>query len=412
MSQATQAAAEPRALQVQSWRIYTPEEFRLYLKGFSESPGRRKRAKRRPAVLAVRDRISTLDMYCYLKARFGDPNGFQTFLASDDSDNLFHWDYSLKAGGADIHISGMSRETHFAISEKLTDTQWRDLIVAIRADFARVGQDKSGILKSLEKWSVFQNRFVEIADACSSKHAVIADYIANKPGYFSISTKSKRDAKSWGNVMADRNRRRAEMAQACLELSLLTPVMAEAFINMVILMLCKPEVRDNRRHFDSFIRCQIDVKVFDLHLKCIGFVSGINSTSPSFSRFKQVMDKRNHETHGNIDPDREKIETVYFDGKRPLFTETGDHIGKFVESIEKQASPEVVLKDYEDTHEFLASIVSCLDTQMQPSLWRVMDDSHPGYDAKRKKVGALFPDHVVMGTFEGLRYDTDLAVTW
>ncbi len=41
-----------------------------------------------------------------------------------------------------------------------------------------------------------------------------------------------------------------------------------------------------------------------------------------------------------------------------------------------------------------------------------MDDTHPGYDAKRRKTGALFPGHVFTGTFEGLKYDSDLAVTW
>ena len=109
------------------------------------------------------------------------------------------------------------------------------------------------------------------------------------------------------------------MAQACLELSLLTPIMAEAFINMTILMLCKPEIRGNNRQFEVFIRSQIDAKIFDLPYKCTGFLSGIDPASPAFVNFKRVIDKRNHEIHGNIDPEREKIEIVYFDNKRPLF---------------------------------------------------------------------------------------------
>ena len=259
-------------------------------------------------------------MYCYLKARFGEPNGFQTFVAKDDSDNWIHWDYNLKAGCADLHISGMSRETHIMTSESLSDEQWRDLVVNIKADFARVGREKSNVLKSLEKWAVFQNKFVEIANACAGKHAIIADFLANKPGYFSLKAKSKRDGASSAKEMSERNKLRADMAQACLELSLLTPVMAEAFINMTILMLCKPEVRENNRQFEVFIRSQIDAKIFDLPYKCTGFLSGIDPASPAFVNFKRVMDKRNHEIHGNIDPEREKIEVVYFDNKRPLFS--------------------------------------------------------------------------------------------
>jgi hypothetical protein len=202
------------------------------------------------------------------------------------------------------------------------------------------------------------------------------------------------------------------MASACLELSLLTPVMAEAFLNMVILMLCKPEVRDNKRQFEGFIREQIDVKVFDLPYKCQGFASGIDTTHPTFINFKRVMDKRNHAIHGNIDPEREKVETVYFENKRPLFVEAGDHIGKFIESIERQAQPEVVLKDYEDTHEFLAFLGTCLEENLQFEFWRVIEDNYPGFDVKRKKAGALFPGRIITERHEKVKYDSDLGVSW
>jgi hypothetical protein len=409
------SATEPSSTQVQTWRTYTVEEFRAYLKGMQEKREPKKRRNKRggqPNVLVVRDKISTVDMYCYLKARFGEPNGFQTFLAKDDSDNWIHWDYNLKAGNADIHISGMSRETHIMTSEGLSDEQWRDLIINIKADFARVGKDKSTVLKSLERWAVFQNKFVEIASACADKHALIAEFLANKPRYFSQEPSSKRDAASWAKEMSARNKLRSDMAQACLELSLLTPVMAEAFINMTILMLCRPEVRQNKRQFDAFIRSNIDAKIFDLPYKCLGFVSSIDPKSTIFVDFKRIMDKRNHEIHGNIDPEREKLEVVYFDKKRPLFVQTGDHIGNFIDSIERQAQPDVVVGDYETTHEFLASIVLFLEKDLQPGFWRIMEDTHPGYDAKRNKAGALFPGHVFTGSFEGLRYDSDLAVSW
>ena len=177
---------------------------------------KRRKGKKRGGLLAIRDKISTVDMYCYLKARFGEPNGFQTFLAKDDSDNWIHWDYNLKAGDAEIYISGMSREIHILTSEQLSDEQWRDLIVNIKTDFARVGQDKSTVLKSLEKWAVFQNKFVEIANACADKHAIIADFLANKPGYFSLKAGSKRARASWAKQMSERNKLRSDMAQACL----------------------------------------------------------------------------------------------------------------------------------------------------------------------------------------------------
>jgi len=52
---------------------------------------------------------------CYLKARFGEPNGFQTFLRRDSSDNWIHWDFNLKAAGEGIWIGGTYREVHFML---------------------------------------------------------------------------------------------------------------------------------------------------------------------------------------------------------------------------------------------------------------------------------------------------------
>jgi hypothetical protein len=53
--------------------------------------------------------------------------------------------------------------------------------------------------------------------------------------------------------------------------------------------------------------------------KCTGFARPIDPDSEGFKNFKRVMDKRNHAIHGNCDPEREKIELVYFEETLPLF---------------------------------------------------------------------------------------------
>lgn len=37
---------------------------------------------------------------------------------------------------------------------------------------------------------------------------------------------------------------------------------------------------------------------------------------------------------------------------------------------------------------------------------------YPGFDAKRKMAGALFPGHVFTGHFDGIKYDSELTVSW
>jgi hypothetical protein len=349
-----------------------------------------------------------VDVYCYLKARFGEPNGFQNFLRKDDSDNWIHWDFNLKAGEEDVYICGTSRETHFFVSAKMSDTDWRDLISAVKSDFGRVGKEKGLVLKSLEKWVVFPNKFVEIATVCAELHANIKTHAG---GYRTYKTPSAgKEGRGERERVKRLLRRLSNAHRSSLELSLLTPILAEAFINMVVLILCKREVRENARQFEEFIRSNIDAKLFDLAYKCEGFVRPIDPRSETFKNFKRVMDKRNHTIHGNCDPEKEQLETVYFEGTRPLFKEPGDHIGKFLEAQESQYQPESVIRDYEETHSFLMDIANCLEPKLLEAFRRIIETNYPGYDVGRKKMGVLFPDYVVVARMQGMRYDDELNV--
>jgi len=400
--------ATPKCLDVQSWRAPTKEETLAWLE--SKKLGSEKRSK--TSALMVRRQLSPVDVYCYLKARFGEPNGFQNWLRQDSSDNWVHWDYYLKAGERDVYLCGMSREIHFVLSEKMTDQNWRDLVFAIKADYGRVGNEKSAVLKSLEYWVTFPNKFVEIADICADLHGEIVDNMGGYQSYRTPSYGNRKTSAKGAKLAKQLTTRSAKLYQHCLELSLLTPVLAEAFINMIVLILCKQEIRRNKRQFDEFIRSQIDVKLFDLSYKCEGFSQPIDQHSEEFKNFKRVMDKRNNAIHGNCDPEKEKIESVYFEGKRPLFVEPGDHIGKLLETLERQHEPGAVVKDYEDTHAFLVHILSCLKPGQSDPVRSILESRYPGYDVNRKITGCLFPDHVAIGHVPGMRYDDELPVSW
>jgi hypothetical protein len=61
------------AADVQPWWAQTKQEILDWMEahGRPETP--------EPWTLAFRKRLVPVEMYCYLKARFGEPNGFQTF---------------------------------------------------------------------------------------------------------------------------------------------------------------------------------------------------------------------------------------------------------------------------------------------------------------------------------------------
>ena len=116
-------------------------------------------------------------MYCYLRARFGKPNGITSLILKkkNTSDNYIHWDFHLKSGSQNIYIMGFSKEFQIKLYEATSDQNWLKLIDNIKKDFGRVAREKSDFFRTLEKWAIFPNKYVQIANVCADLHSSIAD---------------------------------------------------------------------------------------------------------------------------------------------------------------------------------------------------------------------------------------------
>lgn len=74
-----QVVNEPTYPNIGEWRAATRQKVVEWA-----THDRKPKKKKGGAILAVRSRLRPVDIYCYLKARFGEPNGFQSFLRKDD----------------------------------------------------------------------------------------------------------------------------------------------------------------------------------------------------------------------------------------------------------------------------------------------------------------------------------------
>jgi hypothetical protein len=137
------------------------------------------------ASISIRTLLRPVDLYAYLVARFGEPNGLQSFILrspipdtpNPDSGNLIHWDFELISGDAKLYFIGFTREVHLQVSESLSDEQWLKLLDLLKADFARFSVSKSRIQKRFERWIIFQNQFATIADECGNLYDQISNYV-------------------------------------------------------------------------------------------------------------------------------------------------------------------------------------------------------------------------------------------
>lgn len=394
----------PECLKIVNWRASTRREVADWLKS-SQSAERPSHV-----TLVVRSQLRPVDVYCYLVARFGRPNGFLNHLRRDDSDNWIHWDFNLKSNEVDVHLAGTSRDVHITVGEALNDEEWKELILRMKNDFARVGREKSKVLSGLEKFVVFQNKFVSIAELCADLHEKILDIQPAEP--IPKATADRDDLEAYGAAMRLLSERATALYGQCLMLRLLTPIMAEAYINMMILMFCRDAIRDRDADYQAFLRAKIPDRLELLKANCDGFARSVDKSTQAYADFMRVISGRNFALHGNVDPLHEQIEIVYFDGRRPLFSSPGNNVEKFFEHQEAIHKPLEVIAEYEAVHVFLAEIADCLDARTRAFFDQVISDAYPGYEVRKRRVTRILPDHIFTGMLGGLRYDDDLAVTW
>jgi hypothetical protein len=392
-------------LDVEAWRISTPDEMLAFL-----GDGQTRGDKRTRHLLSVRAHLRPVDVYAYLKARFGEPNGIQNFLRRDDSDNLIHWDFFLWAGNEVVYLSGASREILIMVTEQLSDEEWKELINNIKSDFARVAKDKSAIQHSFEKYVLFQNKFAALAELCADLHASITD------GLPPVATPAGQDSEdeitAINEAMTQQSKRVQQLFGDCLKLRLLMPIMAEAYINMLILTFCRSVIRDDPALYNGFLRAKIPERLELLSVYCNGFARTVEKSLPGWQNFMRIVNRRNFELHGNVDPIRDQIETVYFERRRPLFVNPGHNIHVLFEQMERQANPEGLLREYEELHAFLGEIAGCLTPRHKAFFDEVISDAHPGFEIYKRRPTRLFPDHLIWHAGQGTRYDDELRVQW
>lgn len=392
----------------EKWEKPEPGEMTDYMKNRPKA----KKGQPTGSILVFRKHLSPLAVYKYLVSRFGPPYGFQTFAKKPrDSDNLVHWDYMIKAGSNVIWIQGGNRDVQVQIDGKIMSPEdWVQFAKALKGDFPRCSADMAKVSATLEKWSIVSNRFVMIADSCSELHEVLT-VEAEAPDYTPQKRNTEKGMQRYYAQIKEAGQRANRVFSACLSLDLITPVLAEAFVNLVIFLTQRDELKQNQRQYDHYIRQPIDTRVFDLHLKCNGFTRGVDQNSDEYKAFKRVMDRRNHHLHGNIDPVKDAIETVYFDKFTPLYETGGDPILELFKKKEEVFDIPGALGRYHDVHFFFQYVLGLMNAKVRDEVEMLMSDGTFGYDASRKRPGRLFPSHEVMMLMP-LDHDDEMSVDW
>lgn len=339
--------------------------------------------------------LSPLTLYCYLKARFGVPNGLQMlFKNHESSDNLIHWHYTIRAGEEKLDIVGhTTRVEYFALSQnKLSESDWVALLNAIKSDFKRVGKEISNIQRSLEQWTLFINPYRRLRYIVEGKLFRLKQLELDKlEPVGAISNNYDRD--EFTSKLKNYISAHIEAASLTSTIRMSAPVLAESFVNLLIFLTVKPEVKGDDRIYNDFIQKHIDIRLKSLPLYCDGFLSKPDDTTEQVKQFRRLMDRRNFVLHGNFDPNTLAVGDVWFDHLTPLFKEERMFFERVTEHSLTHIEPEEALKDMTIVDDFISYLLGLLDEETKLKVLSFKDHATPGWLKSKSRIGRLFPDH-------------------
>ena len=365
-----------------------------------DPPERIERLKKMSRVFSrfiIGDRITPIDLYVYLKARFGGPNGIQTILRAPHSDNLFHWQYAV---GTDAVLFEPTEANLYmeAVVEGVgdpTDAEIDDFFAALKQDFANHGKEMSEVRKGLEYWELFINPYKRLHDVLlRTKHDLIDLNISATD--LPKTPQSREELENLQKQIQEVGPKFDDALRLGVTLRMLAPVLGEAFVNFLIFILAKEEIKKDSRLYQDSIRREIDVRVKSLHLICDGFEKPVDATSERFKNFHTLMNGRNDFLHGNVDPTKLKFDSVFFDyGTIPIFKKRAS-FGELALSHKLiHVEPESALASLDTVLAFIDLVLESLDNNIREVMERFMYTTSPGWRPDVGRVGVLFPEVII-----------------
>ncbi|MBN3344206.1 hypothetical protein H5A44_17460 [Pectobacterium brasiliense] len=352
-----------------------------------------------------KENIRAVDIYCYFNVRFGKPNGLFTLLKNHhDSDNLIHWDYTFSYGDKQLTILCKTYYIEVMKNFDISDEKKakEKFLTDIKNDFQNYGRDISNFKKSLEPWVLFVNPFKRLKQVIESQleklEKIAISKIPHSLGFDPRMKPTKKTIKRWEKESKEKVDKYVEATSLGLSVSMLLPVYAESFINFIIFMLAKPEIKKDKNTYDNVLRMRINERVSFLHENCIGFAQPVDYNHVQACKdFHSIMNKRNEILHGNINPMNYLFDSIYFEYRTPLFETFRDIEYDTYKATLRGIEFEKVVDDYQKIQDFISYILLCLDAKVLEHVKILMETVHPGWHKKENRLGVLFPSHAVEG---------------
>lgn len=344
----------------------------------------------------ITNEIKPVDFYCYLSARFGLPNGIQNMLRQDCSDNLVHWNWTFRYESGLIDVQGTNHRTDVWLIGpfELESDDREDFIRRVKADFAALGAEMAKCRKSLEHWIEFVNPYQRLRRSVSQLveelRSLELDQISEPSNVLDFEDRETA-ARRWSEAASKFNRGFG----LCFGIRSMLPIMAESFVNLILYVLMRQELKADSRLKDNAFKQPIDVRVKSLSLNCSGFKQHVDYSDPACGRYHSVVNERNDLLHGNINIGKLRFNEVYFHGTVPVFKEYRSMWQLSLGVERKAVGLDKVKEELAAIDDFITYVLSCLDDKVRPNIEYMLSRLELGLNTRDNRLGVLFSEQLV-----------------
>jgi hypothetical protein len=347
----------------------------------------------------LKNEVRPVDLYCYLGARFGRPNGIQNFLRKDDSDNLVHWEWFLKVGTGFIMIQGMNFRTDVWISgvDGVREGDKEEFVGQIKQDFSRHGKAMGDVRKALEHWVEFVNPYQRLRRAVTGLMEELSalDLDAERDRVPDLADELARDNEAAQESWNAKGRLYSRAFGLAFGLRSMLPVMGEAFVNLMLYILMKPELRGDERLRENVVRQQIDIRIRSLSHNCVGFERHVDYASEPCRRFHTLMNERNDLLHGNLVVDKLRFNELYFLGKVPVFIQYSSMWDRSMGVAHRAVGVESIKDELNVVDGLIEYLLSCLRDDTREVVRGIANKFDLGFCLDDGRLGILFANWLV-----------------
>lgn len=347
-------------------------------------------------VWRIRNEIKPVDLYCYLYARFGPPNGIQNFLRADHSENLIHWEWTVHAYNRTFLIQGQNFRTEIWISGgSLSPEDANAFIAGIKATFPKYGKAMGNVRKSLEHWVEFINPYHRIRDSVNHLVRELEELDLPHQAERLGDMDQSEDPEGWSKEFGRQGKVISRATGLCFGIRSMLPVMAEAFVNLLMYMLMKPNLKKDDRLRENLIRQPIDVRVKSLAHNCIGFQRDVDYASEACKQYHTLVNERNDLLHGNVVINKLRFNDIYFKGNVPVFQLYKSMWDRAYGVSQDAVGLEQLDHERKVVDSFIDYVLSCLDSEARKNVELACDKRDLGLCLDDGHFGVLFSGTLV-----------------